>query len=96
MRQLPRSRGAYPTGVRVETIVTAGLSAIAGGAAAWATLQARMRRVEELVAELKADKASKESLDAVRSAVDRLRDDLDRRFDKLEITLIKISEGRHA
>lgn len=74
----------------VETIVTAVLSSVAGGAAAWATLQARVRRLEELVAELKADKASKESLDAVRGAVDRLREDLDRRFDRLEMVLTKV------
>lgn len=73
----------------IETIVTACISSVAGGAAAWATLQARVRRVEELVAELKADKASKESLDAVRGAVDRLREDLDRRFDRLEMVLAK-------
>jgi hypothetical protein len=66
------------------------LSGIAGGGAAWATLQARTRRLEELVAELKADKASKESLDAVRSAVDRLREDLDRRFDRLDVALSKL------
>jgi hypothetical protein len=41
------------------------------------------------VAELKADKASKESLDAVRGAVDRLREDLDRRFDRLEMVIAK-------
>lgn len=74
----------------IETIVTAAMSSVAGGAAAWATLQARVRRVEELVAELKADKASKESLDAVKGAVDRLREDLDRRFDRLEAALLKI------
>jgi HAMP domain-containing protein len=66
------------------------LSGIGGGAAAWATLQARTRRLEELVAELKADKASKESLDAVRGAVDRLREDLDRRFDRLDAALHKL------
>lgn len=74
----------------IETIVTAAMSSVAGGAAAWATLQARVRRVEELVAELKSDKASKESLDAVKGAVDRLREDLDRRFDRLEAALTKI------
>jgi HAMP domain-containing protein len=68
----------------IETIATASLSAVAGAAAAWATTQARIKRLEEVSAELKADKASKESLDAVRSAVDRLREDLDRRFDRLE------------
>lgn len=73
----------------IETIATACISSVAGGAAAWATLQARVRRVEEVTAELKADKASKESLDAVRGAVDRLREDLDRRFDRLEIVIAK-------
>lgn len=74
----------------IETIVTAAMSSVAGGAAAWATLQARVRRLEEIVAELKADKASKESLDAVRGAVDRLREDLDHRFDRLEMVLNKL------
>lgn len=73
----------------IEQIVIGALSAVAGGAASWAALQARVRRVEELVAELKADKASKESLDAVRGAVDRLREDLDRRFDRLEMVIAK-------
>lgn len=74
----------------IETIVTAAMSSVAGGAAAWATLQARVRRLEEIVSELKADKASKESLDAVRGAVDRLREDLDHRFDRLEMVLNKL------
>lgn len=73
----------------IETIVTAAMSSVAGGAAAWATLQSRVRRLEEIAAELKADKASKESLDAVKGAVDRLREDLDRRFDRLEAVLAK-------
>lgn len=68
----------------MEQIAAGILSAVAGAAAAWATTQSRIKRLEELVAELKADKASKESLDAVRSAVDRLREDLDKRFDRLE------------
>ena len=68
----------------MQEIVAAVLSAVAGAAAAWATTQARLKRLEEVSAELKADKASKESLDAVRGAVDRLREDLDRRFDRLE------------
>lgn len=74
----------------IETIVTAAMSSVAGGAAAWATLQARVRRLEEVVSELKADKASKESLDAVKGAVDRLREDLDKRFDRLEVVLVKL------
>jgi HAMP domain-containing protein len=73
-----------------ETILTAAMSSVAGGAAAWATLQARTKRLEELVAELKADKASKESLDAVKGAVDRLREELDRRFDRLDAALQKL------
>jgi hypothetical protein len=68
----------------MEQIAAGILSAVAGAAAAWATTQSRIKRLEELVSELKADKASKESLDAVRSAVDRLREDLDHRFDRLE------------
>jgi hypothetical protein len=77
-----------------EQIVIGILSAATGGAASWAALQARVRRLEELVAEVRSDKASKESLDAVRGAVDRLRDDLDRRFDRIDAALIKITEGR--
>lgn len=68
----------------MNEIVAAILSAVAGAAAAWATMQSRIKRLEEVAAELKADKASKESLDAVRGAVDRLREDLDHRFDRLE------------
>ena len=68
----------------MNEIVAAILSAVAGAAAAWATTQSRIKRLEEVAAELKADKASKESLDAVRGAVDRLREDLDKRFDRLE------------
>jgi HAMP domain-containing protein len=68
----------------MQEVAAAILSAVAGAAAAWATTQARLKRLEEVAAELKADKASKESLDAVRGAVDRLREDLDRRFDRLE------------
>lgn len=73
----------------IETVATAVISSVAGGAAAWATLQARVRRLEELVTELKSDKASKESLDSLRLSVDRLRDDMDRRFDRLEAVLVK-------
>ena len=79
-----------------EQIIIGIVSAATGGSAAWAALQARVRRLEELVAEVRADKASKESLDAVRGAVDRLRDDLDRRFDRIDAALTKITEGRHA
>lgn len=68
----------------MNEIVAAILSAVAGAAAAWATMQSRIKRLEEVAGELKADKASKESLDAVRGAVDRLREDLDHRFDRLE------------
>lgn len=68
----------------MQEIVAAVLSAVAGAAAAWATTQSRIKRLEEVASELKADKASKESLDAVRGAVDRLREDLDKRFDRLE------------
>jgi hypothetical protein len=73
----------------IETVATAVVSSVAGGAAAWATLQARVRRLEELVTELKSDKASKESLDSLRSSVDRLRDDMDHRFDRLEAVITK-------
>jgi enoyl-[acyl-carrier-protein] reductase (NADH) len=80
---------------QMEQVAAAVLSAVAGAAAAWATLQSRVTRVEELVAELKADKASKESLDAVRDAVDRLRDDLDKRFDRIELAIHAIGKGSH-
>lgn len=68
----------------MQEIAAAIFSAVAGAAAAWATTQSRIKRLEEVASELKADKASKESLDAVRGAVDRLREDLDKRFDRLE------------
>lgn len=68
----------------MQEVAAAVLSAVAGAAAAWATTQSRIKHLEDVTAELKADKASKESLDAVRGAVDRLREDLDKRFDRLE------------
>jgi hypothetical protein len=68
----------------VDSMLVAILSSVAGAAASYSTTQSRIKRLEEVTAELKADKASKESLDAVKGAVDRLREDLDRRFDRLE------------
>ena len=71
----------------VEQIVVAVVTGAAGGAAAWATLQGRVGRLEEVTSELKADKASKESVDAVKQSIASLRDEMDRRFDRIEALL---------
>jgi hypothetical protein len=75
----------------IEQIAVGVLSAATGGAAAWAALQARVRRLEEICAELKVEKASKESLDAVRASVDKLIDEMDKRFDRLEKLLLTLA-----
>lgn len=67
-----------------EQIAIGALSAATGGAAAWAALQARVRRLEEIAAELKSEKASKEALTMTAASVDALRSEMDRRFDRLE------------
>jgi HAMP domain-containing protein len=68
----------------VEQALVSAVSAVAGGAAAWASLQARVRRLEEITADLKSEKASKEALSVVASSVDRLTQEMERRFDRLE------------
>ena len=68
----------------IEQALVSAVSAVAGGAAAWASLQARVRRLEEITADLKAEKASKEALSVVASSVDRLTQEMERRFDRLE------------
>lgn len=68
----------------LDQILVGGLSAVAGAAGAWASLQARVRRLEEITADLKAEKASKEALSVVASSVDRLTQEMERRFDRLE------------
>lgn len=68
----------------IEQALVSAISAVAGGAAAWASLQARVRRLEEITADLKAEKASKEALSVVASSVDRLTQEMERRFDRLE------------
>jgi hypothetical protein len=68
----------------IEQIAIGVLSAATGGAASWAALQARVRRVEEICADLKAEKASKEALTAVSSSMAALQAEIDRRFDRLE------------
>jgi HAMP domain-containing protein len=68
----------------IEQALVSAVSAIAGGAAAWASLQARVRRLEEITADLKSEKASKEALSVVASSVDRLTQEMERRFDRLE------------
>lgn len=68
----------------LEQALVSAVSAVAGGAAAWASLQARVRRLEEITADLKAEKASKEALSVVASSVDRLTQEMERRFDRLE------------
>jgi HAMP domain-containing protein len=78
----------------IEQIAIGALSAATGGAAAWAALQARVRRLEEIVADLKEEKASKESLGAVASSMTALRDEIDRRFDRLEDLLKVLAAGK--
>jgi len=78
----------------IEQIAIGALSAATGGAAAWAALQARVRRLEEIVADLKDEKASKESLGAVASSMTALRDEIDRRFDRLEDLLKVLAAGK--
>lgn len=68
----------------LEQALVSAVSAVAGGAAAWASLQARVRRLEEITADLKSEKASKEALSVVASSVDRLTQEMERRFDRLE------------
>jgi hypothetical protein len=68
----------------IEQIAIGALSAATGGAAAWAALQARVRRVEEICADLKAEKASKEALSTVSISVEKMQSEMDRRFDRLE------------
>ena len=80
----------------IEQIAIGALSAATGGAAAWAALQARVRRLEEIVADLKEEKASKESLGAVAASMTALRDEIDRRFDRLEDLLKVLAAGKVA
>jgi HAMP domain-containing protein len=68
----------------IEQALVSAVSAVAGGAAAWASLQARVRRLEEISADLKSEKASKEALSVVAASVDRLTQEMERRFDRLE------------
>jgi hypothetical protein len=68
----------------IEQIAVGVLSAATGGAAAWAALQARVRRLEEICGDLKSEKASKEALQTVAVSVEKLQNEMDRRFDRLE------------
>jgi hypothetical protein len=43
-----------------------------------------VRRLEEISADLKSEKASKEALSVVAASVDRLTQEMERRFDRLE------------
>jgi hypothetical protein len=43
-----------------------------------------VRRVEEICADLKAEKASKEALSTVSISVEKMQSEMDRRFDRLE------------
>jgi hypothetical protein len=72
----------------IEQIAIGALSAATGGAAAWAALQARVRRLEEITADLKSDKASKEALAMVAGSVEKMQAEMDRRFDRLEALLL--------
>ena len=76
----------------LEQVVIGALSAATGGAAAWASLQARVRRLEEICADLKSEKASKEALTAVSHSMAALQAEIDRRFDRLE-DLLKLLAG---
>lgn len=77
----------------IEQIAIGALSAATGGAAAWAALQARVRRLEEITADLKSDKASKEALAMVASSVEKMQAEMDKRFDRIEALLLK---GNHS
>ena len=68
----------------IEQVAIGFLSAATGGAAAWAALQARVRRLEEICGDLKAEKASKEALSTVSISVEKMQSEMDRRFDRLE------------
>ena len=72
----------------IEQIAIGALSAATGGAAAWAALQARVRRLEEITADLKSDKASQEALAMVAGSVEKMQAEMDRRFDRLEALLL--------
>jgi hypothetical protein len=78
----------------LEQVLVGVLSAVAGGAGAWASLQARVRRLEEITADLKSEKASKEALSVVAASVDRLTQEMERRFDRLEDLLKTIITTR--
>lgn len=77
----------------IEQIAIGALSAATGGAAAWAALQARVRRLEEITSELRSDKASKEALAMVSSSVEKMQAEMDRRFDRLEALLLKVNHN---
>jgi len=68
----------------IEQVAIGFLSAATGGAAAWAALQARVRRLEEICNDLKSEKASKEALGSVMLSVEKMQTEMDRRFDRLE------------
>ena len=68
----------------LEQIVVAVATGAAGGAAAWATLQGRVGRLEEVCRDLKIEKASRETVESLSSSIERLRIDLDKRLDRIE------------
>jgi hypothetical protein len=47
-----------------------------------------VRRLEEITADLKSDKASKEALAMVAGSVEKMQAEMDRRFDRLEALLL--------
>ena len=77
----------------LEQIVVAVVTGASGGAAAWTAVQGRVGRLEEKVVELKEEKASKESLDAVKQSITSMREEMDRRFDRLELLLSPVLKG---
>lgn len=68
----------------LEQIVVAVVTGVGGGAAAWATLQGRMSRLEEVCRDLKAEKANRETVDSLRASIEQFRVDMDKRLDRIE------------
>lgn len=65
------------------SILLAGAGSLVGGGVAYGMLATRVRVLEERVAELRNDKASKEGLTSLQSSVESLRRDFDKRLDEI-------------
>lgn len=84
------------TGARmIEQIGFAVATGIGGGAAAWATLQGRVARLEEVCRDLKAEKANRETVDSLRQSIDQFRVDMDKRLDRIESIMRAAISGEH-